>query len=139
MTKIAIDGRAPNAEVLMRYLFAFFVVCFFAAPALAEYKKWETNGRWCQIVKDFPPPRSPGEPLAGELPGDPQLSASKDGSVRVFIDNEEIRDLEKALHNLKICDKFWTCVAQRDGDEEPPKGKRRPKHCYESMWKGWRE
>jgi hypothetical protein len=26
------------------------------------------------------------------------------------------------IHNLKIYDRFWTCVAQRDGVEPPPKG-----------------
>ena len=35
---------------------------------------------------------------------------------------EDISDIERVIHNLKIYDRFWTCVAQRDGVEPPPKG-----------------
>jgi hypothetical protein len=52
-------------------------------------------------------------------------------------DVEEVEDLQNALHNLKICFKFWRCVRERNG-EEPPRGKR-PARCPESMLdRGWR-
>src|SRR5262249_13106978 len=96
-----------------------------------SYAKWETNGHTCQIIKHF-------------RPGDDQILIER--GTRVFIDSEEIADLEKALHNLKICNKFYECVGWREGydkmHEYPgpplPKGKPRPKHCYSSMWKEWK-
>jgi hypothetical protein len=41
--------------------------------------------------------------------------------------NLEIGDGRKAVEFLKLCDKFWTCVAERDSPLNWP-GKK--KHCY---------
>jgi hypothetical protein len=51
-----------------------------------------------------------------------------DDAVRVEIGPRFIKEMEAAIALLKMCDKFWTCVAERDGYVEP-KGKK-PKHCY---------
>jgi hypothetical protein len=92
-------------------------------PEIDDYQTWTTNPQNCQIMKHF-------------RPGDNRLVIER--GTRIHIDVEEIADLEKAIHNLKICSKFYECVAQRDGIKPPPKGQKRPQHCYESMWSGWK-
>jgi hypothetical protein len=92
-------------------------------PEIDDYQTWTTNGQSCRIIKHF-------------RPGDSRLVIER--GTRVSIDAEEIADLEKAIHNLKICSKFYECIALRDGVKAPPKGQKRPQHCRESMWNGWK-
>jgi hypothetical protein len=73
-----------------------------------SYAKWVTNGHSCQIIKHF-------------RPGDNQIVIER--GTRVFIDSEEIADLEKALHNLKVCNKFYECVGWRDSNRCGKNGK----------------
>jgi hypothetical protein len=68
---------------------------------------WEGNFRRCDITK-----------ASNDQEHDPWLS----------FEAEDLPKLEKWVAFLKVCDKFWQCVAERDGYVKP-KGKR-PKHCY---------
>jgi hypothetical protein len=85
-----------------------------------SYYKWTTNGHSCEIKKAF-------------RPKDDNVFRTEEGTTEISIQATEIADLEKALHNLKLCDKFYDCVAKRDykryGTTPDPKGA--PKHCYE--------
>jgi hypothetical protein len=90
--------------------------------------RWIADSHRCTIAKTFTDDDSPEHIWSGN-----------DGNVTVVINTDEIKDLEKAIHNLKICKKFWDCTLWRDGIEAPPKGVRRPKHCYESIFNGWKD
>jgi hypothetical protein len=118
-------------NLILMTLICIVIFWIFTAlrPAQAGYSgahNWEANGRVCQIIKVF-------------RANDENVWPSGENGTSVAINFDEIADLEKAIHNLKICNKFWTCAAQRDGYQPPPKGVRRPKHCYESMWNGWKD
>jgi hypothetical protein len=92
------------------------------------YDKWTANGHSCLIIKLF-------------RPNDHNVFQTQEGTegTMVHIQPSEIPDLEKALHNLKLCNKFYDCVAKRDykryGTTPDPKGA--PKHCYEP--RGWKK
>jgi hypothetical protein len=90
------------------------------------YDKWTANGHSCQIIKRF------------RSDDDNMRDAVTEGTM-VYIQPSEIPELEKALHNLKLCDAFYKCVAKRDyrryGTTPDPKGA--PKHCYEP--RGWKK
>jgi hypothetical protein len=83
------------------------------AQAEDDPTKWKFDGHSCAIRKY----------VAGE-------------------DNWEIKpadipDLKRHIKAFEACDKFYDCVARRDGyPTVEPKGKR-PKHCY-AVDKRWR-
>ena len=90
-------------------------------PYEGSFGKWVTNGHSCQIIKVF-------------HPGDSNIYRDEDVTT-VYIQPSEISDLEKAIHNLKLCDKFYDCVAKRDGYVKSDG--HRPEHCYEP--RGWKK
>jgi hypothetical protein len=95
-----------------------------AAPAAEN--KWEADCRRGYITKTF-------------NPDDIYNRTTINGTI-IHIQEDEFPDIEKALHNLKICAKFWACVRQRSFGEDPPPGKKRPKRCPDSMLdRGWRD
>jgi hypothetical protein len=68
---------------------------------------WIGNFRRCDITK-----------ASHDQEHDPWLS----------FEAEDLPKLEKWVAFLKVCDRFWQCVAERDGVVKS-KGKR-PAHCY---------
>jgi hypothetical protein len=89
----------------------------------ADDKGWKYDFRKCWVTNDIRAEHyKPGVPLEGVLEQG-SVSLSIDGnSARIEIESGEIGNLEKIVTLLKICDKFWTCVRNRD------EGK--VKHCY---------
>jgi hypothetical protein len=76
-------------------------------PAAANADdKWEGNFRRCQIEKVLP-----------------------EGQRLAEVTTDDLPNLQKWIAFLKMCDRFWRCVAERDGYIEA-RGKR-PKHCYQ--------
>ena len=101
---------------LKKTLLASAAALFLAAgTAHAEEENmpngWWLNGHSCQIQKF----------VEGEDTG--------------VITPKDIPDIERELKALKACDRFYQCVAERDGYIKP-RGKR-PKHCYATD-KRWR-
>jgi hypothetical protein len=76
-----------------------------AGPTAAEDNKWEADCRRGYITKTF-----------SDHDSSMKIFHSDDGTT-IRIEPEEFIDIENALHNLKLCDKFWQCVAERDGQE----------------------
>jgi hypothetical protein len=68
--------------------------------------KWRGDFRKCKIHKTFSP---------------------EDG-LFATITPDDLPNMQKWIIFLKQCDKFWTCVRNRD-DNTISRGKR-PKHCY---------
>src|SRR5262245_42428232 len=127
-----IDDKVTLARLTVIAALAFMAL----RPAQAQ-EMWEANQHRCIVTKNF----SEGEMIA---PGGYFL---RDGKVTIAIGPDEIPELEKAIHNRKICDKFYTCVAWRDGYDlragypgpPLPRGKARPKRCPNSMLKAWKD
>ena len=76
------------------------------APAATE---WEANSRRCAIDKWFSRDVDAYEFTA-------------EGKVLVVITPKDVPAIEEGIKVLKRCDKFWSCVRERDA------GRRR--HCY---------
>jgi hypothetical protein len=89
----------------------------------ADDEGWKYDFRKCWVTNNIRAEHyKPGVPLEGVLE-EGSVTLDIDGNTaRIAIDSGEIGNLEKIVTLLKICDKFWTCVRNRD------EGK--VKHCY---------
>ena len=71
--------------------------------------EWEANVRRCEMDKWF-------------YRGKDAYEFSAEGAVLVSITPADVTAIEKGLEVLKKCDKFWTCVRERNAGSK--------KHCY---------
>jgi hypothetical protein len=93
------------------------------APVVADDEGWKYDFRKCWVRKHIQAEHyKPGVPLEGVLEQGSVTLDINGNNARIAIDSGEIDNLEKIVILLKICDKFWTCVRNRE------EGK--VKHCY---------
>jgi hypothetical protein len=96
-------------------------VLLMATPASAGYfgnEKWTHNGRYCLVKLTAPGPGNESGYLEW---GEKNL---------LLMSLKDVLELQQFIPELKRCEAFYQCVAERDGYTEP-KGKK-PKHCYEN-------
>jgi hypothetical protein len=83
-------------------------------------EKWTENDRYC-VVEKLTAPSTPGSESGYLEWGEKNL---------LLMDLKDVLELQKFIPELKRCEAFQQCVAERDGYTKP-KGKK-PKHCYEN-------
>jgi hypothetical protein len=115
----------------MKKLFLTGVAALFLATSTAyaepdATKEWQTR-KLCTVWKLFNP-HTVDAP--GDYFGDREEIRVYNGQATIDLRLDDLLELQKLLPDIKKCEAFWTCVAERDGDVKP-KGKR-PKHCYEN-------
>jgi hypothetical protein len=107
------SGRLSHAVLgvflMKKVLIAGVAVLLMTTGTAHAEKKWETDWHRCMLEKF--------------VTEETELNV-----LKWTITPEDIPNIERELKELKRCDAFYTCVAERDGYVKP-KGKR-PKHCY---------
>src|SRR5262249_35389210 len=92
----------------MRKFFAVALVVAASAPALAEsevgFPEWEASFRKCDIGKQFRK--------------DETITTIEGDLVFVTITPADIPAIERGIAILKKCNKFWTCVRERNAGKK---------------------
>ena len=89
--------------------FLLAAVLAVAPTAATAATEWEANFRRCEIDKWF-------------TRGEDAYEFSAEGKVLVSIKPADVPAIERGIAILKRCNKFWTCVRERDAGKK--------KRCY---------
>jgi hypothetical protein len=111
------SNQTKDVQVMKAILFALLVIIVSTRAADA----WEGNFRRCDVSFQF----SQGilTLTAGQKGID--LDIRSKSTEEVGEPKPSISSMRKALDFLQKCDKFWTCVADRDLSPHP-----KHKHCF---------
>jgi len=91
----------------MKKLLAVFLLTLAATPASAA-TDWEASFRRCEMDKWF-------------YRNQDAYEFTAEGSLLISITPADVPAIERGLAVLKQCDKFWTCVRERNAGAK--------KHC----------